>query len=276
MEELRKNPRALMAIGGLILVVIILAIMALGGITINKENTDDSNKEEIVKLTVAEIDLGAEKDIKLQDMLAEYIDSGVSGVYTIGNRHFVVLTSGENNYSNIEYEVSSDPNGNDTIRWWFSTITSDETHGISYKVLEVNKENIQIIKSNKTFDESTLNGYCEVIVYKYNDKNTIFSTKHQQSLSIETLNTPGTYMADFIDGKLNSLTKIESVTLKDCVIIDKVAQTSRLYRVQIGDNIILDINIDKLNIDTGTTYNIKVSYDSTLGVFKGEILGGIA
>ena len=276
MEELRKNPRALMAIGGLILVVIILAIMALGGITINKENTDNSNKEEIVKLTVAEIDLGAEKDIKLQDMLAGYIDSGVSGVYTIGNRNFVVLTSGENNYSNIEYEVSSDPNGNNTIRWWFSTITSDETHGISYKVLEVNKENIQIIKSNKTFDESTLNGYCEVIVYKYNDKNTIFSTKHQQSLSIETLNTPGTYMADFIDGKLNSLTKIESVTLKDCVIIDKVAQTSRLYRVQIGDNIILDINIDKLNIDTGTTYNIKVSYDSTLGVFKGEILGGIA
>lgn len=281
MKELRKNPRALMAVGGLVFLVFVLFIIASSGPSINKGNSETERTEALViepQTTVTEItNIADENDIKLQDILVDYIDSGVSGLYTVGDRHFVVLTTGDTTYGNIVYTHDVSTDGTERIIWDIETDSDvlDEPR-VLYKILEVDNPNI-LVEKKTTLDISNLNGYCQLVVFDAGTGNRVYSVAHNKLLDVETLELPGVYMGEFTDGNLESMTKLGSVTVPNSVISDRVDQTTRVYKVKLGGSkVAIDVYMDNINIPIGTIENLTLEYDSALGTFKGILTGGIA
>lgn len=212
-----------------------------------------------------------EHDLKVQDGLVSCIESGVSGVYEIEGRNFVVLTTGGPSQSDIEYNIETSMDGSSVVYYKLSDNVDSET-SIRYKVIEVNSPDIRVEKQKPVNND--LNGFLPILVFEYGTDKKVYDIPNNQILDISIRAVPGIYMASFKDNQVDDFTDLNVVTIENCEIIDKVVQARRLYNIKLPTNDIIQVYLDKLNLESGEIVTLDISYDSVLGGFSANVIGG--
>lgn len=271
-NTLIKNKYILISIGivtALIAALYLTLFYDTGDKNTEAERTDPVIIESNIEILGDDIKISDITDIKAQDTLLEHISNGETGVYTIGDKHYVVLATGGESSCDIEYNIETDISGNKVVHYKISD-TPDSEFKQRYKIIEVSSDNIKIEKmTDKTYAAS---GLGRILVYKYGDTKLVYDLENNRALDSSTLAVDGLYMATYDKGNIIDYQQLNNAELNECTVLNLVKQSKNLYNVKLKSGNTIQIYLDNLNLENGTIVNINVSYDSVLSGFKGVIL----
>lgn len=270
MDYIKRHREVQIGLG--IIVILLLAILILlipNAPEKEKIPTEPTIIESNVNL-IDEMTLSDVTNLEIQDQLVDIINSGISGEYTIGGRTVVILTTGGESSSDIEYTLKSDLDGNRIVEYKLGD-TSDGEYKVRYKILEFDDTGIIVRKISNVIDYSTLTGAAEVIVFSIGSDKVIYDVANNTIIDgYETLEINGVYLAEFKDGKITQMIP-KNTTEIVVTILSKVIQSNHLYNVKLQDGTTLTIYIDDLNLNENEQYTIKLSYDKSNSQFIGTV-----
>lgn len=282
-----KNKILLCICMALVFIVIVIIYNNDTNIHINGSNNssndaivDITKLEGITKIISENIKLQNISDIELRSDLLDIVESGISGSYTVKNRHFVVLTTGSKSLSDITYDVELDHEYNTVIKYKISEDT-DGLNSIRYKIIEFTSNDVILKEDNEqalTVDnpDGQRNGIASIMVFdssEDSDSRNVYILEENmvdKSLSNELLNS-GLYTVVFKDNKIVSNETLNYIDIYNCSIRDKIEQSRNTYNVVLPDGNILISHVNELNTDSSIRYNLRITYDTSVG-FLAEIL----
>lgn len=267
----KKNKGFTFGVGIVLLILIALCLVLftdLGRIIKNEPKIITSNVEIIGEYKRIS-DVG---DLELRDNILNVVNSGRSGYYEFSDRKFVILTTGGQSVSDIEYKIEGNTNGESTVYWNLSNEATSEMQ-IRYKVIEVTgntkvafeTKDISIKKDAVT----RITGVATFILFEDGNQKKLFNPRNNESIQTEIKLAEGIYTISFEDGEATDYEGCTSIEVNDCKIESQVI--GRTYKVKIPSGETLTVNIDEANIRTGDTITLELSYSNG---FKGKVAQG--
>lgn len=276
-----------------IIVVIIAILLILGIYVVSNGSHENSNIQDtnlvgnvkddrlnnITKIVSENIKLQDISDIKLKSDLLDIIESGITGNYKVCNRNFVVITTGDTSFYDIQYSIELDHEYNTVVKYKFQ----DEIDGldrIRYKIIEFTDSNVIIQEDtdlviNEDATDIQRNGIASALIFNssISESKKVFIL--EDGIADETLNsiliTDGIYTVVFKDNNIVSNERIDYMDIMDCSIQSMVEQSRNTYNIVLPDGNIIEAHIDELNLDYTIKYNLRFTYDILNG-FSAKIL----
>lgn len=268
MKGFMSNKKGCIGLGIVFVILIALCLvlfMDLGGLVKNEANIIESNIE-VVKEFEKVTD---EPDIIIRDELISVVESGASGYYKLGDRHFVVLTTGSGkSITDIEYKTEIGLDGSLNFKYRLSDIPEEEMK-VRYKIIEVSGE-VNVSKWEYNIDGIPKNGIATIMVYGTDNNKKMYYISTNKTEDNTKGYMPGLYAFTFKDDEVIAYDNIDKAEIVGCTVISNI--TGKLYNVQLPNGDIIDVSISVLNIEENRVYNIRFSYSNG---FKGEILKGV-
>lgn len=249
---------------GIIILIVGLIVLILTGVNVYndmKESKVVYGDSELINEydNVLEI-----TDIEVRDSIIDIIESGISGCYNIKSSNYVILTTGGDSATDIEYKIDNDTNGNTKILYKLGK-EPDGKMELRYKILEFNKE---VVVSEEVEFIALKNGITTGIIYSVGDKKYFYNTI--DTVEVDSKVVDGIYAVYYEAGEIVQYEKIDSMVIKNVKITGK--NDNRNYNVELSNGAKLTMIIDSINLyidGIEMKYDILVSYDKG---FKGSLV----
>jgi len=268
-NDLDKNTK-LLIVAMLSIVLLVLAILSiinydiprkiLGNPVISTTNTN----------IIGQVDLSDETDLELLDSLLYIINNEESGLYTIKNRNFIVLTSGGMSSFDIDYDISGMTDGSMLVQYRISDIADNEFK-LRYKIIEV--DNTNVIVENKVNNIES-DGYTFIIISGNSDSKTVIDVIKSKQITnmIDVVQLNGLYTAIINNGIITEANRLDSVVTSKCKLISKINESMNTFNMQFEDGSIIEVKSLDLNPLLDRNYLFKITYID--GVITCQIVGG--
>lgn len=263
MKEYIKKYKNIIIASGAIVALIATIIIILNIDMITRVIKNEPIITEIKNDVINDIIIDDIESISLRDEIYNIVMSGKSGEYTIGDRNFVILTTGGKSVCKLEYDISANVDGNTVITYGNST-QSDGEYKVRYKVLEFKEPNIIIEKRKLT---TVLNGASPILIFKSDESKYIYVEATGQIIEDkDLLIVDGIYIGNFIDDKLDNTYKAPSIVLKNIEVLQRSSLASNLFLVKLESGQMLEILMRDLDVIPEGKVNIIVTSDPITGL----------
>lgn len=271
-EYIKKNKK--LSVGVLIIAVLIILIIAVlsinnVGIGDGKATTISSTDSVIKEYTTMSQQEFSRETI---ETFTSYITTGNSGLYTIEGKNYVILTTGGQSATDIEYKAESTTDGKLHVYYKLSDIPDGENK-LRYRILEVTSSEV-VVSEGSGVESNKGNGFKQILIFKYNEEKKVYSVAERKLITADTWETDGAYLGTFSNGELTSCEPIDSIKVEDCIIKEKIVQSKNLYTVEIPSKDLIQVYIADKNIEIGSAVTLKLKYEATLQGLSGERVEG--
>lgn len=270
-KSLDKNKKILIvgiAISLLLVITIILIIVFDAPRVIMNEPIIIDRNNTILN---ENIDFRDEDNKSLVDELLYIVNNKQSGLYTIGDRHFIVLTTCGLSSFDIEYNLNTDIGGNLIVNYRISDV-SDNEFKLRYKIIEIENANAKVELLSAKENDTT--AYTMAIVTGELDNKKVIDINNSRAIQgLEgALVNNGLYAISYNENGITEANKINSVYTNRCTLVSKIEHSSSDYNLRFNDGTELEVKSLDLNPVLGKQYLFELTSES--GKIQCKIAGG--